>query len=70
MYGDTPCNAARRVIEPGRVELVSGINLPLIVRLACSPGLPERVSELADWAVMKGRKGLQRVEPNDGQGPR
>lgn len=63
MYGDTPCNAARRLAEPGKVELVSGINLPLIVRLACSPGLPEGVTELADWAVFKGRKGLRRVEP-------
>jgi PTS system mannose-specific IIA component len=63
MYGDTPCNAARRVMEPGRIELVSGINLPLIVRLACSPGLPGHVTELAEWAVAKGRKGLQRVEP-------
>ncbi|HVS65816.1 MAG TPA: PTS sugar transporter subunit IIA [Thermoanaerobaculia bacterium] len=63
MYGDTPCNAARRVTDPGRIELVSGVNLPLIVRLACSPGLPEDVTALAEWAVTKGRKGLQRVQP-------
>ncbi|HVS14475.1 MAG TPA: PTS fructose transporter subunit IIA [Thermoanaerobaculia bacterium] len=70
MYGDTPCNAARRVIEPGRVELVSGINLPLIVRLACSPGLPQDVGELAEWAVVKGRKGLQRVTAGEEPDPR
>jgi PTS system mannose-specific IIA component len=63
MYGDTPCNAARRVMEPGRIELVSGVNLPLIVRLACSPGVPEDVTALAEWAVAKGRSSLQRVEP-------
>jgi mannose PTS system EIIA component len=70
MYGDTPCNAARRLIEPGRVELVSGVNLPLIVRLACNPGLPQDVAELADWAVTKGRKGVQRVIGGEEPEPR
>ena len=68
MFGDTPCNAARRVVEAGRVELVSGINLPLVVRLACSAGLPEDVAELADWAVEKGRKAVQRVAPLESPG--
>jgi PTS system ascorbate-specific IIA component len=32
MYGATPGNIALRLIEPGRVEGVSGVNLPMLIR--------------------------------------
>lgn len=32
IYGATPCNIACRLMEPGRVEGVSGVNLPMLVR--------------------------------------
>lgn len=32
IYGGTPSNIAYRLIEPGRVEAVAGINLPMLVR--------------------------------------
>jgi len=32
MLGATPANIATRLIEPGRVEGVSGLNLPMLIR--------------------------------------
>ncbi|MDN5836408.1 MAG: PTS fructose transporter subunit IIA, partial [Nitrosospira sp.] len=30
--GATPCNIASRLISPGRVECLAGVNLPMLVR--------------------------------------
>jgi PTS system ascorbate-specific IIA component len=32
IYGATPCNIVCRLMEPGRVEGISGVNLPMLVR--------------------------------------
>ncbi|WP_148717219.1 PTS sugar transporter subunit IIA [Chitinolyticbacter meiyuanensis] len=32
IYGGTPSNVANRLIEPGKVEAVAGVNLPMLVR--------------------------------------
>lgn len=32
IYGATPCNIAIKLAHPGRVEVVSGVNLPMLVR--------------------------------------
>ena len=32
MYGATPGNIALKLLEPGRVEGVAGVNLPMLVR--------------------------------------
>jgi PTS system mannose-specific IIA component len=32
MLGGTPSNIASRLIEPGKVEAVAGVNLPMLVR--------------------------------------
>ena len=32
LYGATPCNLAIKLARPGRVEVVSGVNLPMLVR--------------------------------------
>ena len=33
MYGATPCNVAARLLADGRVEGVSGVSLPMLVRV-------------------------------------
>ena len=33
IFGATPSNIATKLIEPGRVELVSGVNLPMLLRV-------------------------------------
>ena len=32
IYGATPCNIAMRLLQKGRVEGVSGLNLPMLIR--------------------------------------
>ncbi len=32
IYGATPCNLAGKLVAPGRVEVVAGVNLPMLVR--------------------------------------
>jgi mannose PTS system EIIA component len=32
IYGATPCNLACKLLQPGRVEGVAGVNLPMLVR--------------------------------------
>jgi PTS system mannose-specific IIA component len=34
MFGGTPSNLAISVLEPGRVEVVAGVNLPMLIKLA------------------------------------
>jgi mannose PTS system EIIA component len=32
LYGATPCNLAVKLAQPGHIEVVSGVNLPMLVR--------------------------------------
>jgi PTS system mannose-specific IIA component len=34
MFGGTPSNLAISVMEAGRVEVVAGVNLPMLIKLA------------------------------------
>ena len=34
MFGGTPCNLAISLLEEGRVEVLAGLNLPMLVKLA------------------------------------
>ncbi len=62
MFGGTPTNVALTFREPGRVEIVTGVNLPMVVRLGCL-GMPERsVTALADWIQHKGQASICRPE--------
>jgi mannose PTS system EIIA component len=46
MFGGTPSNLSLALLEKGRVEIVTGVNLPMIIKLAGQSG-KESVSELA-----------------------
>jgi PTS system mannose-specific IIA component len=32
IYGATPCNLACKLLVPGRVEVIAGVNLPMLIR--------------------------------------
>lgn len=68
MFGDTPTNAALAFVVPDRVELISGVNLPMVVRLACAGGARGSVGETARWLEMKGRRAIRRASAVD-RGP-
>lgn len=51
MFGGTPSNLAISVMEEGRIEVIAGVNLPLLIKLAsvrADMGLPEAVLEARD----------------------
>jgi PTS system mannose-specific IIA component len=61
MFGDTPFNAAVPYLSPGRVEMVTGVNLPMVVRLGCLHSQEMSLSELAAWIRGKGRSSIIRA---------
>lgn len=69
MYGSSPSNAAIALSVPGRVEVVTGVNLPMVVRMSCSSVLPGTLVETALWLVEKGRRGICRGLVSDPMGP-
>lgn len=59
MYGGTPCNIAMTFFQPGRVEVLTGVNLPMVLRLACQMGDDRgTVSDLAHWLQDKGQRSV------------
>jgi mannose PTS system EIIA component len=47
IFGATPCNVASRLLERGRVEGVSGVSLPMLMRVLtyCGGGLESLVAK-------------------------
>jgi mannose PTS system EIIA component len=59
MYGGTPCNIAMTFFQAGKVEVLTGVNLPMVLRLACQTGAEEGdVSDLARWLQVKAQKSV------------
>jgi mannose PTS system EIIA component len=59
-YGGTPCNLALHFREAGKVEVVSGVNLPMVMRLACNGNRrPAGLAEVAEWLQVKGRESIR-----------
>jgi mannose/fructose-specific phosphotransferase system component IIA len=59
LFGDTPSNLALGLVDPGRVEVVTGVNLPMVLRLGCEGSRPPELPELARWIQAKGRQGIR-----------
>jgi len=58
LFGGTPCNVALTFLDPGKVEIVTGVNLPMVVRLACLGKREMPVQEVARWLRDKGRSSI------------
>ena len=60
IYGATPCNLAGKLQEPGHVELVAGVNLPMLVRAFTyrAKGMDTMITK----AVSGGRDGVLHIE--------
>ena len=57
LYGATPCNIARRLPDLGvRMHCVSGLNLPMLLRVLNYP--EQSLDELAQTAASGGRGGI------------
>lgn len=55
MFGGTPSNLAISVMEQGKVEVVAGVNLPMLIKLASIRGEKQLVDAVAA-AGAAGRK--------------
>ena len=60
IYGATPCNLVGKLIDPGHVEAVAGVNLPMLVRAFTyrSKGLDTMIKK----AVSGGCEGVLHIE--------
>jgi mannose PTS system EIIA component len=57
MFGGTPTNIASMFLQQGAVEVVTGVNLPMVIKLAgLQPGVP--LEEVARLVRDQGRQGI------------
>ncbi|HZV62506.1 MAG TPA: PTS fructose transporter subunit IIA [Methylophilaceae bacterium] len=56
IYGATPCNIVCKLLEPGRVEGIAGVNLPMLVRALTYRN--ENLETLVEKALSGGREGV------------
>jgi len=58
MFGGTPTNLSLALLEPGRVEIVTGANLPMVIKFANL----DRNADLAEAAASVARQGRESVQ--------
>ena len=56
IYGASPCNLVTKLLAPGKVEGVAGVNLPMLVRVLNYRDKPIKVC--LEKAVTGGRDGV------------
>lgn len=59
MFGGTPSNLSLSFLEKGRVEIVTGVNLPMIVKFAMVKTESKDVATLAHVISEKGAKAIR-----------
>ncbi len=57
MFGGTPTNIASMFLREGEVEVVTGVNLPMVIKLA-SQGAEESLADVARRVRDQGRDGI------------
>jgi PTS system mannose-specific IIA component len=62
MFGDTPSNAAASLARPGRIEVLTGVNLPMVVRLGCADVAAMPVDAAARLLEQKGKRSIGKVD--------
>ena len=58
MFGGTPSNLAIAFLSPGRVEIVSGMNLPMVVKARSLSRDGRGPREIAQTLVARGRRAI------------
>ena len=59
MFGGTPSNISLSFLEKGRVEIITGVNLPMVVKFATMQHDASDVSALAHVICEKGSKAIR-----------
>ena len=60
IYGATPCNLATKLLSSGRVEIIAGVNLPMLVRAFTYRG--KGMDNMITKAISGGRDGVLHIE--------
>ena len=59
MFGGTATNLALPLLEPGRVEVVTGANLPMLIKLGSLRAQDLTLDELATRLTTAGQKSIR-----------
>ncbi|HMF58040.1 MAG TPA: PTS sugar transporter subunit IIA [Pyrinomonadaceae bacterium] len=57
MFGGTPTNIASMFLSEGEIEVVTGVNLPMVIKLAAQSG-DEVLADLARQVRAQGQEGI------------
>jgi mannose PTS system EIIA component len=57
MFGGTPTNIASMFLEEGSVEVITGVNLPMVIKLASS-NAEDTLADIARKICDQGRQGI------------
>lgn len=60
MFGGTPTNIAAMFLKENEVEIVTGVNLPMVIKLA-SPGQGGSLAEMAKAVEAAGKESIVRA---------
>jgi len=61
IYGATPSNIAAKILKPGRVEGIAGVNLPMLIRALTYRDEP--LEAVVAKALSGGSEGVMRMPP-------
>lgn len=58
MFGGTPSNLSLAYLQPGRIEVVTGVNLPMLIKLAQLRQQDKNLAELVTALKKSGQNGI------------
>jgi PTS system mannose-specific IIA component len=58
LFGGTPSNLALAFLDPGRIEIVSGVNLPMLINARALASEGKSAREIAHTLVERGRRAI------------
>lgn len=62
VFGATPSRIAMQLADPGRVVVLTGVNLPLLIKALGNRRAP--VHEIVDTLIESGQRAIQAVSPD------
>ncbi len=61
MFGGTPSNISLTFLEKGKIDIVTGVNLPMLIRLSQSRSKGESLEKITEELVSYGRKSINQA---------